>query len=45
MKTLYKSLRFLEFALSWALVGSCELGVTSFTKMVQNVRQKYIFRT
>ena len=23
MKTLYKSLRFLEFALSWALGGSC----------------------
>ena len=42
MKTLYKSLRFLEFALSWALVG---LRVTSFTKMVQNVKQKYIFRT
>ena len=38
MKTLYESVRFLEFALSWALVGSCELGVTSFTKMIQNVK-------
>ena len=40
MKALHKSVRFLEFALSWALVGSCGFKgyVTSLTKMIQNVK-------
>ena len=32
MKALHKSVRFLEFALSWALVGSCKFKGFKFYK-------------
>ena len=32
MKALHKSVRFLEFALSWALVGSCRFQGYKFSK-------------
>ena len=32
MKALHKSVRFLEFALSWALVGSCRFKGYKFYK-------------